>query len=307
MAVRARLIEDRDEWLEWRKENINASEIAALFGEGVHPFVSAYQLFALKCEMIEPERETRAMKRGRLFEPVLLDALQEQHPDWIIRKTRHYFDDSELRLGATPDFDADRPDQGDTGVIQGKIVSVQAFRSYWRNHDTGDPQVPPYVALQASQEAYLSGAAWAGVAALVDIDVHYFDLPYVAELIPKFGELSKDFWRRVQERDPYPIDWGRDAEAVLEAYREKSDASVLDLEGETYFEFVVKQRENLMRVEREGDLARKQRRPLDAQITMRMGNHKKARCSQGLVNIKTIRKKAYSVAATVYSQIEVKP
>ena len=303
--IRARLIADRDEWLSWRESNVNASEIAALFGDGIHPYLSPYKLWARKSGLIpRSETDNRDMKRGRLLEPVLLALLREEHPDWDIRQTNVYFDDPGYRLGATPDFDADRPDREGTGIIQGKIVRGQIFREHWFD-EVGELRAPAWIALQTSAEAYLSGATWAGVAAMVDVDLHYVDIPHVQALIPKFQELAKDFWRRVEEKDPYDINWGRDAEVILAQYRE-DDGDIIDLTGDDDFPGLIAQREMYKDIEREGAEATKLRKGYDAQIIARLGNAAKARFAGGLVSAHTIRKKPYSVGPITYREVKVK-
>ena len=62
------------------------------------------------------------MRRGRLLEPIALQLLQEEKPDWVIAPHPFYYRDGEMRLGASPDALASRPDISGIGVVQLKTV-----------------------------------------------------------------------------------------------------------------------------------------------------------------------------------------
>ena len=301
-------ITTREEWLARRSKNINASEAAALFGPDIHPYLTPYKLWAEKSSKL-PQVDNPVLRRGRLFEPVVVSILREDHPDWEINKTQVYFWDDDTRIGCTPDVDATRPDVGyGSGIIQIKTVGQFAFKRRWHD-ENGEIAVPTWVAVQASIEAYLTGATWAGVAALKlgdgGIEVLYIDIPLKPHLIHRIEDLTFEFWERVAENRPYDPDFGRDRKLMFDLYTE-GKGPIIDLTADVEMGEILQERAQLKQVEKAGESATTQRKVLDARLMMKLGNSPAAHCGGRLVTIKVVKKKAYQVKAQQYPQITVK-
>lgn len=301
-------VHNREEWLARRKRNVNASEAAALFGPDIHPNLTPYRLWALKSGKIADEADNPLLQRGRKFEPVVIDILREDHPDWQINKTEVYFWDDETRLGCTPDADARRPDIYGDGVIQIKTVGQFAFKRRWHD-ENGDVAVPTWVAVQASIEAYLTGATWAGVAAMKlgdgGIEIAYIDIPLKHHLISKIEDLVSEFWLRVERNEPYDPDFGKDRKVIWDLYTD-GKGPLIDLTPDSEFHEILQERAQLKQTEKAGESAAKQRKILDGRIIYKLGNSPAARCGGRIVAITLVKKKAYTVKATQYPLIAVK-
>ena len=64
MTIESWPVTDRESWLKRREKDVTASVAAALFGDGVHPYITAYELYCLKAGLIEADpEETPAMRR----------------------------------------------------------------------------------------------------------------------------------------------------------------------------------------------------------------------------------------------------
>jgi hypothetical protein len=194
-------------------------------------------------------------------------------------------------------------------VVQVKSVGQQAFRA-WKDRDTGETALPIWIAIQVSIEAAMAEATWAAVTAITigdaGLDVEIIDVKIVPEVMEKFRELAKDFWRRVAEKDPYPIDWGKDAATILDLYKD-DDGSIIDLAGNDRIGPLLDMREGLKRIEADGEAAAKARRPVDAEIISILGNSAKGRLLDGrLVEAKTVRRKGYTVEPSSYRAVKVK-
>lgn len=307
MPVIERAVADRTEWLGWRKSNVNASEIACLFSDSVHPYMSAYKLWALKSGLLAEDPDTDEKRRGRLLEPFAVDMLRDERPSWQIWRPNVYLSDDEAAMGATPDVYAVR--DGSQGLIQLKTAGKMAFSRNWLDPDTRDVETPLWIKVQTNVEAHLAGAEWAAVAVMTlgdgGVGFHIEEISLYPGLIANARELVDEFWRRVAERDPYPVDWSKDIDAVLGVYRD-ADGSTIDLSGDEDFARRLAERAVKKGVEAAGEAARKERRQIDAQIVARMGNAAHARVGPALVSATTVRKKAYTVAATSYRQIRIK-
>lgn len=225
-------------WHRHRSQDVTASQIGALFG--VHEFVSPYELWAIKSgrQVLDPD-ESEPMKRGRLLEPVGVALLRELRPKWEITHNTgpgDYFRDTDARLGGTPDVLAVDPDRG-PGIVQLKSVEQTTFRRKWLDED-GIAEPPFWIALQATIEAYLTGARWAAVAPLIighGIDMPIIDVPIVAGVIDRVRAETVAFWKMVDSGvEPLP-DYSRDAQVIERVYaRDNGDEIDLSRDNQIF-------------------------------------------------------------------------
>lgn len=78
------LIQGTDEWLEWRKRGIGASEISACIGE--NPYCSPKQLLNKKLGINtkkDSDFSLSRMERGRNLEPLIRDEYINQTGNWV--------------------------------------------------------------------------------------------------------------------------------------------------------------------------------------------------------------------------------
>lgn len=234
---------DRQAWLRVRGRDITASTVGCLFGE--HEFLTAFDLWARKTgRVVQQDDETPAMRRGRLLEPVAVQILCEERPDWQIAHNAAenvYFRDPAHRLGATPDVIVDAPGKG-RGVVQIKSVEAGTFRRKWLPEGMdAPPEVPFWIALQATLEAWLTGAEWAAVAPLVighGLEMPLIEIPldHMDGVIAAMQERAADFWQMVEEgREPTP-DYERDGALIESIYAvgdAREEADLTDAPGIT--------------------------------------------------------------------------
>lgn len=298
-----------DEWLAMREGDVTASNAAALFGDGVHPYVSALELWARKTGLRPPQPQSPAMRRGQLMEPVILQMLREDYPDWRFEQANRYYSDPLARIGATPDFYATRPDMPGFGVIDAKSVGKFAFKKGWRDAD-GDLAVPMWIAIQVTVTAALCGASWGAVAPLQmgdgGLDLSLEDIPLRPAVMPRLAELVEDFWRRVRKKEAYPPDWNRDVGLIASLYNGE-EGPPLDWGSDEEVLKLLDEREALKLREADASAAAKERKLIDAKLMLRLGNASAATVDDGrTVSVKIIRKKSYTVAAAQYPQLSVK-
>ena len=167
------------------------------------------------------------------------------------------------------------------GLIDIKSVGAQTFRK-WRDRDTGDTQLPVHYAIQVNIQAALATQhdashwslpiTWGAVAAITigdaGLDIEILDVPLLPGLFANFRELTQEFWRRVEEKDPYPIDWGRDAGVILDMYQD-DDGSIIDLSDDLEADNLLEDRRLCKELEAQGADAEKHRRILDARLIQR--------------------------------------
>lgn len=224
MTVKIIYPADRAAWLEARKQDVTASVAGALLG--IHPYETPYGLWAEKSGRVaSDDADNPVFRRGRLLEPVVIEMLREDRPDWTVeyRRDNAYFRDPDARIGATPDAFAERPDIYGTGVVQVKTVADDKFRREWIDPETGDVVLPLWIAVQAIVEASLTGSAWACVAVMIigrGIELEIIDVPLNTRVMARLRREVREFWRMVDEGIEPNIDWNRDGPSVTQVYRD---------------------------------------------------------------------------------------
>lgn len=308
MSIRTFPITDRKTWLSHRQPDVTASVAAALFGE--HPYQTRYGLYCLKAGLIKEDPEdTPLFKRGRLLEPVAIELLREDRPDWEIIPNKHYYRDETHRIGATPDVHARRPDIEGPGIVQIKTAGKFAFDKGWKG-ESGEVNLPLWIAIQASIEAALTGSTWASVAVMAlgdgGLDLRIIDVPIKPKLIAKLHELAADFWRRVDEKDPYSPDFSKDLGVISRLYAD-DDGSSIDLSNNAEAVAVVDERERLKAIEKAGGDAEKLRKQIDGRIIAILGNATTGYLADGrTIEAKTIRRVGFTVAPTSFRTLKIK-
>lgn len=226
-------ITSREQWLAARKQDVTASVAGALLG--VHEYQTPFSLWALKSGRVtEDPMETPAMQRGRLLEPVAEQLIFERFPDLKkIEGNDAYFRNTTLRIGATPDLIVDCPERG-RGIIQIKSVGSMVFRLKWRPDKNVPAEPPVWIGIQALVEAYLTGARWAQVAALVvdhGLELHMVDVPLIPELLNKIKNEVSKFWSGIDvgvEPDP---DFRQD-ESTINSMFSALNPCIIDLKSD---------------------------------------------------------------------------
>ncbi len=213
---------DRTAWLAARKQDVTASVAGALLG--IHPYQTPYGLWAEKSgRMASDDNDNPVLRRGRLLEPVVIEMLREDRPDWQIEYHRDnaYYRLAEDRIGATPDAFGQRPDIFGTGIIQVKTVAEDKFRREWLDPETGEIVLPLWIAVQAIVEATVTGCTWATVAPMIigrGIDLQPVDVPLNPRVMHRLRREVREFWRMVESGEEPTIDWNRDGAAIAEVY-----------------------------------------------------------------------------------------
>lgn len=221
---------DKGAWLAARNLDVTASVAAALLGDGIHPYVSYYQLWAEKsgrASRPETDEQNEAMERGELLEPVAVELVRRRYPDWTVtyRNDRAYYRNPAIRIGATPDAFVEIPDVVGAGNLQIKTASERSFREQWLDPDTQEITPPLWICVQAINEAKLTGCTFTKVALLVitwdaRLKLQVLDVPLHDRLWTRLKVAVAEFWKLVEsgvEPDP---DWSRDVAAVIDVHRE---------------------------------------------------------------------------------------
>lgn len=170
MNVEKIAITSREQWLALRAQDITASDVPAVCGEGLYG--SAAKVWAEKRGLIPPQELTEAMKRGLWGEAAVFEAIGWEYPKWEVRRAKVYLRDAEAGLGATPDGVAVVPDKDGIVVVQCKVIAAPVFKADWLANpddavDTGHATPPLAYQLQTLTESMLAEASCGALAVLI--------------------------------------------------------------------------------------------------------------------------------------------
>lgn len=297
-------ITSREQWLACRQKDVTASVAGALLG--VHPYATAYGLHLLKAGKISDDvEETPPMRRGRLLEPVAVQLLAEERPDWKIEEfpVGHYYRDPEARIGATPDvFAVD--ENGRPGIVQVKTVEPSIFRREWRDED-GTVTPPVWIVVQAIIEAHLTGREWAAVAPMIvgfGLELPVVPVPLHAGIVERIKAEVRAFWDRIKAGTAPDPDYGRDGAFIAKVFGRDNGAEV-NLGQDNRAPILV---DELAAVKAEIKSAETRKEAISNEIKAKLGEHSFGRLGDGrLISWKLQQRKAFSVEATEFRVLRV--
>jgi predicted phage-related endonuclease len=307
MAIETLTFATREQWLAARTRDVTASAIGCLVDGVNHPYCTPAQLHLLKTGEADDSEETVAMERGKLLEPVAIQILAKEFPDWLCSHNRvpgpgRYYRDTDLRIGATPDVLAFR--QGSKGIVQIKTVAAPLF-ARWKDEDGESFAVPEWIACQALTEAKLTGSSWAAVAVLVvgfGLELHVIEVPLHDDWWQGIKAGVASFWSRVDQGLAPEFDYERDRRLVASLWS-RDDGSVIDLSGDNEFIDTLHIRAQL------SEEAKTVKAELDRTTTLikaKMGPAQVAIAGDWKVTLKTTDRRGYTVAPTTVRTLHAK-
>ena len=285
-------IKSEEQWLQLRKQDVTASVVGALFG--LHPYQTPAGLWAEKTGVEMPRRDTSEMRRGRLLEGAVAQAVKEAHPRWAIVKAREYLRDPDVRLGATPDFYLVDQTRGldRIGCMQAKTTNQWEFERSW-----GD-RPPMWVVLQLLTEMMLLECKWGYVACLI-VDGFNFDLKLYEVLRhpaaeQRVVETVRKFWADIHAGREPQIDYERDGPLIDLMHRKPQPGTEIDLRGDNEMPELLDRHRNLAAYIKS---AKAELETVDAEIKHKIGDAEHALIEGWRVSWKLQHQSGYSVAA----------
>ena len=228
-AREVREITSIGEWLTCRQSLITASAIGALFG--IHPHVTLADLIAEKLGQRRGEGDNASMRAGRILEPAVIAAINEERPDWHVVRATTFHILSELRLGCTPDAWG-----AGNLLIQCKTVSPAVWEQ-WRG------TAPTHYLLQTLTEMMVCGQSRGVLAIMVrspSFPLHLFDVNRHPAAEARILDAVAEFWKRWDAGEhPQPQTAAGLAEMV-------SDGSHRDFSGDNELMALLPERADLV-------------------------------------------------------------
>lgn len=238
MTIERRAVAAREQWLQWRKSDLTASDLGAV--AGVDEYRSPLAVYAEKRGLITPE-ENALMRRGRWFESAAASALRERLDDWAIENPHAYFREVETRLACTPDRFG-YPPSGELVNIQIKTIAAPSFENW-----NGTP--PLSYQIQTAAEGYLVDAARSLLAVLVvstyGAELELFDIPRHPAAEEKCRQLAVEFWRNMEAGLMPSPDYRRDGDVIAAMHPAHVPAKLADLSADNRLHEILPRRAEL--------------------------------------------------------------
>lgn len=237
--IERRQITSRAEWLQWRKNDLTASDIGAVVG--CDEYKSALAVFTDKLGM-SSSMQSAVMQRGLWLEHAARAAIRDSYPNWKVIDPNVYIRDTELRLGATPDCLAEDEDEPGLINIQIKSIARPVFERW-----NGKP--PMAYTLQTAAEGLLTNARTSYLAIFVistfEASLHMIEVPRHAGAEIRITQIARDFWADMAAGRMPKIDFRRDAETVAALYSLPKPDSSVDLSASNRLGAALEEREEI--------------------------------------------------------------
>lgn len=212
MTLQVLTPKDEDQWLEWRKTNINSTETAALFG--FSPYMTPYELYHVKMgNMDDGFVENKRTKAGKyLEESIAKYALDELKCEG--KPMKDYWFDDELNMGSSFDWLITSGPMKDW-ILEIKNVDYLVYKDKW-----DDFEAPEHIEAQVQHQLELTGKPGAVICVLVGGN----DLKFIyRERDFEFGRGIREkiaaFWDGVASgMEPAP-DFIADSEAIIAVHQ----------------------------------------------------------------------------------------
>ena len=287
--------QSKEEWLSLRQENINSTEVSALFG--CSPYQTLYELWHikkgnLKDSFVDNER----VKWGTRLQDSIAMGIAEDNA-WPIRRMDEYIYDQELRAGSSFDFSVQR----NTALLEIKNVDSLAFKEGWLETDSG-VESPLHIELQVQHQMMISGYETCYIGALVGgnravIIERKKDPLVIAEIKKKI----KQFWISIYMNDEPKPDFEKDKDAIRELYKVAKKGKAV--EGTMQVKELAEMYSNL--TEQLAALNKK-RDAIKMQMLTMMGDAEKIIGEGYQVSAGVIQRAGYEVKPVVYRDFRIR-
>lgn len=207
--------QDEAEWTETRRNGIGASDVPTILGvtePGSPWFKTPHELWSEKVGEAERKPADPAVEEyrywGHRIEPIVAE-------EYAVRTGRAVKDLGRFTIQRHPDYPficatldriANHEEHG-WGPINAKTVGFSQ-RSKWIVARTGERKTPIDYQVQIQIEAFVYGAKWAGLAALIGGNTfEHREFPYDPDFIKAALPVLVRFWKHVTDKEPLPEGW----------------------------------------------------------------------------------------------------
>ncbi len=211
-----------DDWRDWRRKGIGGSDAAAIVG--LHPFMSAFEVYADKLKLLPEKDENEAMRQGKDLEEYVAQRFCENTGKKVQKKNVMY---------AHPDYpfmlaNIDRKIVGESAGLEAKTTSIL------NKADFKNGEYNPNYYVQCMHYLAVTGYdKWYLAVLVLNRGFHVFEINRDEDEIKALIEAEKYFWEEyVLKKNPPPPDGSEKAGEVLkQLFPQAREMSQVDLLG----------------------------------------------------------------------------
>lgn len=262
--------ENERHWLELRTLDVTSTEVSALFD--CSPYLTHFELWHRKrnntvVDMVATER----MKWGTRLQDSIAKGIGEDQ-GWYIRRMYEYKRDTDLRIGASFDFEILAGAVTTVALLEIKNVDSLAFKEGWLI-DGDDIEAPPHIELQVQHQLLVSGLPLAYIGALVGGNrVILLKREANKDIQHAIMEKVAAFWKSIESDNQPQPDFLKDAKFISELYGYAEPGKVLDSSHDEVMQArATEYRKCSTRIKE----LEKERDALKAEMLMSIGDHEK--------------------------------
>jgi len=226
------LPDDKTHWLKLRSTNINSTEVSALFG--LSPYQTEFELYHRHVSELQVDfTETDRTRWGTRLQNSIAEGIAEDQ-GWEVREAKEYIYDDELKMGSSFDYmllDKRYHDpKEDAAILEIKNVDGMAFRDGWiEDEEDGTIEAPPHIELQVQHQMALTGLKKAYIGAFIGGNkVVLIERDADDEIIESIRNKIKEFWQRVQDKNPPSPDFKHDMDVISKLYGYAAPGKVIE-------------------------------------------------------------------------------
>ena len=198
-----------EEWKEQRRKGIGGSDAGVV--AGLNKWKSPIRLYLEKIGEFKDEEQNEAMYWGNKMEDLVAKEYSERTGNYVERRNfilihpEHDWMIANLDRVIYPNDDSKGP-----GVLECKNVSE------YRKDEWKDDEVPPEAYCQLMHYLAVTGYEWGVIAALVGGNKFVWkEFERDEDFINSLISIESEFWKRVEDRNPPPMDESEDSKDIL--------------------------------------------------------------------------------------------
>jgi predicted phage-related endonuclease len=240
------------------------------------------------------------MRGGRIFEPAIAAAVQEEYKDWTVKKAEHYYRHPEKRIGATPDYFRVIGDglSKRKEVIECKFVQPKIFETEWQKGP------PLYYVLQCLTQIYICEADAGWIACMLDNrakDLQMFRVERNQGAWDRICTAVDRFWEDVAKEQMPIADYAMDL-SVLKDLHPPVEGEVMDFSDSNRIPEILGRREHIVE---QVNLLKAEQEAIDAEIIEALGGASLGTMPGYKISYKTQKRKAYTVPESEFSVLRI--
>jgi predicted phage-related endonuclease len=238
------------------------------------------------------EGDNASMRRGRILESAIIEAMREEHPGWQIERATTFHSIPDCRLGATPDAFFTTED-GEPGLIQCKTAAPEVW-------DKWHGRPPLAYQLQTLLEMVCCDVQRGILAVMVtsrSFPLYEFEVPRHPAAEQKILDAAAAWWASFDRGEIAPAAPTDALEAMLD------DGSVIDLAGDNYLSSALPERALLKQ-----EITERERRcaEIDAHLKTAMGQASYAHLPGWAITWKAHQRAERTIPAATIRTLRVK-